>query len=118
MSAGYYSFEECGDAVNPTIAMEVGQTYTFVQADRSNYFHPLGFSYFPDGAHDGVDELEPGIGLGSDPSCVDDLTCAAPMYFLNGEYLGNYSNIEEVAPLSLGAEDFGLDAYEPLFFRE
>jgi hypothetical protein len=31
---GYFSFEECGDMVNPTIGMEVGETYTFVQADR------------------------------------------------------------------------------------
>ncbi|CAB9517399.1 expressed unknown protein [Seminavis robusta] len=114
---GYYAFEECGDVVNPTIGMEVGETYTFVQADRSNYFHPMGFSYFPDGAHDGVDELEPGIGLGSDASCAETLSCPAPMYFLNDDYLGNYSNIEEVLPVSTGAEDFGLDAYEPLFFH-
>jgi hypothetical protein len=40
------------------------------------------------------------------------------MYFLNGDYLGNYSNIEAVAPMSTGVADFGLDAYEPLFFRE
>ena len=37
---GYYVFEECGlDVLNPTIAMEVGETYTFVQEHRSNYFH-------------------------------------------------------------------------------
>ena len=37
---GYYVFEECGlDVMNPTIAMEVGETYTFIQKDRSNYFH-------------------------------------------------------------------------------
>jgi hypothetical protein len=85
---------------------------------RSNYYHPLGFAYFPDGAHDGVDELEPGIGLGTDMACVKSLTCPAPMYFLNGNFLGNYSNIAEVAPVSTGAADFGLDAYEPLFFRK
>ena len=33
---GYYQFEECGDAVNPTLALEVGKTYRFSQADRSN----------------------------------------------------------------------------------
>ena len=37
---GYYIFEECGLTVmNPTIAMEVGETYTFIQKDRTNYFH-------------------------------------------------------------------------------
>ena len=62
-------FEECGEVINPTIVMEMGETYTFIQRDRSNYFHPLGFSYFADGAHDGKEELEPGVGLGSDRSC-------------------------------------------------
>jgi hypothetical protein len=28
---GYFTFEECGDEVNPTIGMEVGVTYTFLQ---------------------------------------------------------------------------------------
>ena len=37
---GYYVFEECGlDVMNPTIAMELGETYTFIQKDRTNYFH-------------------------------------------------------------------------------
>lgn len=37
---GYYVFEECGlDVKNPTIAMELGETYTFVQSDRTNYYH-------------------------------------------------------------------------------
>ncbi len=33
---GYYQFEECGDDVNPTLGMELGKTYKFVQKDRSN----------------------------------------------------------------------------------
>lgn len=33
---GYYHFEECGDAVNPTLGVEVGKTYQFIQKDRSN----------------------------------------------------------------------------------
>ena len=37
---GYFVFEECGlDVFNPTIAMEVGETYTFVQKHRSNFYH-------------------------------------------------------------------------------
>jgi hypothetical protein len=90
---GYFSFEECGDVVNPTIVLELGETYTFIQRHRSNYYHPMGFAYFPDGAHDDKEELEPGVGLGHDPSCATDKTCPAPMYFLNGEYLGEFSNI-------------------------
>ena len=33
---GYYQFKECGDVTNPTLGMEVGKTYVFDQADRSN----------------------------------------------------------------------------------
>jgi hypothetical protein len=29
--------------------------------DITNYYHPLGLAYYPDGAHDDVDELEPGV---------------------------------------------------------
>lgn len=36
----------------------------FDQLDSTNWFHPLGFAYFPDGAHEGVEELEEGIGNG------------------------------------------------------
>ena len=36
----------------------------FDQLDSSNWYHPLGFAYYPDGAHDGVDELEEGVGNG------------------------------------------------------
>jgi hypothetical protein len=37
---GYFVIEECGmDKLNPTLAMEVGETYTFVQKNRTNYFH-------------------------------------------------------------------------------
>mmetsp|Transcript_7741 Transcript_7741/g.22749 ORF Transcript_7741/g.22749 Transcript_7741/m.22749 type:complete len:451 (-) Transcript_7741:277-1629(-) len=115
---GYYQFEECNGAINPTLGMEVGKTYRFVQADRSNYYHPLGFAYFPDGAHADVDELEPGIiPPGSSSVCGDDMSCPAPMYFEDGKYLGEYSNDASVAPVSSDAENFGLDDYEPKFFH-
>ena len=41
--------------------VEKGVTYRFVQSDETNYYHPLGLAYYPDGAHDDVDELEPGV---------------------------------------------------------
>ncbi|CAN0269391.1 unnamed protein product, partial [Hapterophycus canaliculatus] len=63
-----------------------GQTYVFDQQEASNWYHPLGFAYYPDGAHEGVDELEEGIGN-------DD----APVYVINGEVSD-------------------LDTYEPQFF--
>ena len=95
--------------------MNVGETYTFLQNDVTNFYHAIGFAYFPDGAHDDVDELEPGISQGTS-GCDTDMTCPAPMYFVGGEYAGVYSNIEEMTPVTTNEDDFGLDAYEPLFF--
>jgi len=114
---GYFTFEECGDAPNPTLGLELGVTYTFDQTEISNYMHPLGFSYFADGAHDDQDELEPGIAPpGSDSSCDESASCAAPMYEVAGEYVGEYSNNAKIANITTGNENFGLDDYEPLFF--
>ena len=110
---GYYKFDECGDTPMPVLAMERGVTYTFGQSDASNWYHPLGFAYYPDGAHKDVDELEPGISQ-SGSTCVGDNTCQAPMYYKNGAYVGgDYDNVA-----GAGGEDFGLDAYEPEFFFE
>jgi hypothetical protein len=91
------------------------------QADRSNYFHPLGFAYYADGAHDDKDELEPGIvPPGSASECGGDDSCPAPMYYENGVYLGKYSNLPTPNDISQNEEleddDFGLDHYEPKFF--
>ena len=33
---GYYQFEECGDATNPVLGLEVSKTYEFIQKDLSN----------------------------------------------------------------------------------
>jgi hypothetical protein len=87
------------------------------QSNVFNYFHPMGFAYFPDGAHDDKIELEPSIAPpGTNSPCAETLTCDAPMYFRNGTYLGTYSNIPEVLDITQGEEDFGLDDYERRFF--
>ena len=113
-----FTFDECPNQTSPTIGMRLGETYTFNQAHRTNYFHPIGFAYYADGAHDDVDELEPGITPpGSSTACADALSCPAPMYFRNGTYLGTYSNIPDVANVTTEEDNFGLDDYEPLFFR-
>lgn len=73
---GYFTFDECPDLISPTIGMKIGETYTFSQAHRSNYYHPIGFAYFADGAHDDVDELEPGIApYGTSSDCAQTLSC-------------------------------------------
>jgi hypothetical protein len=158
---GYYVLEECGDVLNPTIAMEVGEVYTFIQKDRTNYLHrksvcfelvelvvvfsrdsewiesgcllsfllwfvlfflspvvvtAIGIAYSPYGDEDLKVEVQPGTSKGRQ-GCITNHTCPAPMYFLNDEYLGKYSNIEEIKPITTGEDDFGLNAYEPLFLR-
>eukprot|EP00551_Chaetoceros_affinis_P013895 CAMPEP_0203711904 /NCGR_PEP_ID=MMETSP0091-20130426/69760_1 /ASSEMBLY_ACC=CAM_ASM_001089 /TAXON_ID=426623 /ORGANISM="Chaetoceros affinis, Strain CCMP159" /LENGTH=303 /DNA_ID=CAMNT_0050589857 /DNA_START=244 /DNA_END=1156 /DNA_ORIENTATION=- len=102
----------------PTLGIEKGVTYVFDQGDESNYYHPLGLAYYPDGAHDDVDELEPVIvPPGSSSDCEADAMCPAPMYRKGNQYLGAYSNNEAIAPLQ-GSDNFGLDDYEPEFFLD
>lgn len=114
---GYWTFAECGDTVQPMLAMEQNVEYTFDQSDETNWYHPLGFAYFADGAHKDVDELEPGITQSSDTCADSDDTpsCQAPMYYNSGSYLGGtYVGSASTAYTNDG--DFGLDNYEPRFF--
>jgi hypothetical protein len=102
---------------NPTLGLEVNVTHHFLQKHHLNYYHPLGFAYFPDGDHDDKEELEPGIPPPlSDIDCASSLTCPAPIYMLNEKRLGNYSNDPTVAARSSDEVGFGLDLYEPMFF--
>ncbi|KAL3922055.1 MAG: hypothetical protein SGILL_002409 [Bacillariaceae sp.] len=112
---GSYTLEECPGLWNPTIAMEVGETYTFIQKDRTNYYHPVGIAYSPYGDEDVKTEAEPGISMGTSQDCTMTKTCPAPMYYMNDEYLGKYSNLP--GNMTAFEEDFGLDIYEPLFMR-
>jgi len=113
---GYFIVEGC-DGVNPTLHLEVGRTYLFDQSDVSNWYHLIGFSYEADGAHAGVDELEPGVAPGNS-NCADTLSCPAPMYWMNGTYTGVYSNTPGLVSVPEPAsDDFGLDVVEPLFFH-
>jgi hypothetical protein len=103
--------------VNPTLFLTVGRTYQFDQSDITNWYHLLGFAYGADGAHVPVDELEPGIPPGNS-TCDETLSCPAPMYFMDGEYQGVYSNIPDLVPIPTNAsDDFGLGVLEPLFFH-
>jgi len=113
---GYFEFEGC-TGVNPVLHLTVGKVYHFNQQDSSNWYHLVGFAYEPDGAHVPVDELEPSITPpGSISECKLTNSCPAPMYLKNGVYQGTYSNIAGILAVTEGADDFGLDAVEPLFF--
>jgi hypothetical protein len=118
----------CGEIMDDTMS-QLTRWLLPSQADRSNYYHPLGFAYFADGAHDDKNELEPSIvPPGSESKCDGDDSCPAPMYYENGVYLGKYSNLpifddgNSTIPIEisqneeLAGDDFGLDHYEPKFF--
>ncbi|KAL3809732.1 hypothetical protein ACHAXA_003882 [Cyclostephanos tholiformis] len=56
---GAWYFEECGkDNLYPVIGVEIGASTVFVQEDITNWYHPLGFAYFVDGAHVDKPEVE------------------------------------------------------------
>lgn len=84
------------DGPSPDLTVKIGQTITFDQTDVSNWYHPVGFAYAPDGAHGddwGADENPEVEG-------ADQLT-----YKINGEV----TTCEDVGTT-------GLDCYEPEFF--
>jgi len=117
---GYYKFQGCA-GINPTLHLKVGKKYIFDQSDQSNWYHLVGFAYEADGAHVPTPELEPGIPPpGTSSTCADDMSCPAPMYWRDGKYTGEYSNVESTAlglTKTTGKDDFGLDAVEPEFFH-
>merc|ERR1740117_1289553 len=93
--SGYY--EIAGQTgPSPDIEVRIGQTYVFDQRDASNWYHPVGFAYYPDGAHGATwggaerDEVE---GLGELLYKIDGAPTTCP-----------------------DAGDTGLDCYEPEFF--
>jgi uncharacterized protein (DUF305 family)/plastocyanin len=93
--SGYYEFDGKSGS-SPDIVVQIGKTYVFDQRDPSNWFHPLGFAYYPDGAHGFTwggaerDEVEK-----------------------KGELL---YKIDGAATTCEKAGDTGLDCYEPEFF--
>jgi uncharacterized protein (DUF305 family) len=102
---GRYEIEGC-DGVSPTLILATGVEYTFNQNKISNWFHPLGFAYYPDGALVDATELEPNtVKEGNDDTCVATETCDSPHYYIGDDYLGGPS----------GDGGFGLDLYEPQF---
>ena len=124
-STGYYRFKGCGPTVKPAIKMVAGKTYKFDQTHVSNWMHPLGFAYYPDGAHEDVDELELEVEppSGGSAGCAATSTCDSPKYYggKDGEsYLGGTADTVLTGATHgyfAGVTDggFGLDTYEPQF---
>lgn len=99
---GAYEIEGC-EGVNPELHLEAGMTYTFVQQDASNWYHPVGFSYIAGGAHT---ECKDGDGgLGECPELGGEEPSTTIQYYVDG------------VAVTDDESGFGLDAYEPLFFN-
>ena len=47
---GYYNIAGHTGS-SPDIFVTIDKTYTFDQSDHTNWYHPVGFAYQPDGAH-------------------------------------------------------------------
>mmetsp|Transcript_21096 Transcript_21096/g.37823 ORF Transcript_21096/g.37823 Transcript_21096/m.37823 type:complete len:492 (+) Transcript_21096:151-1626(+) len=107
---GYFMFEGCEHlGYQPTLGMRQNVLHVFDQTNTTNWYHPLGFAYGPDGVYGDNVELEravPAIG-NPDSDCADTYSCDCPQYKLNGENLVT----DETDP-----EDFGLDEYEGFWF--
>jgi hypothetical protein len=114
---GLYQFRECGNQTNPTIGIEIGETYTFIQKHVSNYYHPIRFAYYADGTRKSVDLLDPGYTPTSGNVCPHFGNCTAPIYLQERKHLGRYNNIPELGQLTLDEDDTGLHAYEQKFFH-
>eukprot|EP00971_Amphidinium_carterae_P226176 4486418-Amphidinium_carterae.1 len=96
---GYYTVEGF-DGVLPNLTLQLGQTYILDQSHVSNWMHPIGLAFQPDGAHD---VLYPG-GEGA-PELADGHNTTGYSYLYFIKYPGD-SDFTEVT----------LDDYEPLFF--
>jgi enamine deaminase RidA (YjgF/YER057c/UK114 family) len=93
---------------SPVLVLTPGVTYTFTQSDPTNWFHPLGFAYAPDGAHFDRPELEfpnPVACADAAFACDPGVAQQAPLYSIDGVSTGFTA--------SWLAD--GLDSYESAF---
>jgi hypothetical protein len=102
---GLYTIENC-EGASPTLHLNKYYTYNFDQSDATNWYHPVGFSYEPGGAHN--DCTAAGASMGkfteTEGECPE-LGVEALQYYMDG------------MPQTADESGFGLDAIEPLFFH-
>jgi len=100
---GYFRVQGC-DGVNPTLGIEYNVTYIFDQSNATNWYHPIGLAYGPDGVYGNNVELGK-----EDSNPVTNIDCApncdSPEYMSDGEPM-----CKEDCDVN-----FGLDDYEPAF---
>jgi len=112
---GEFEVEGCS-GTSPVLAFKKGETYTLVQHDITNWMHPLGLAYYPDGAH-GFQQFEevPELEYPTPDTCDEEqFSCnpgpgvkQAPLYGIDDTY-------ETFDDWNNGVTG-GLDVYEPAF---
>eukprot|EP00092_Neocalanus_flemingeri_P008162 GFUD01008802.1.p1 GENE.GFUD01008802.1~~GFUD01008802.1.p1 ORF type:complete len:391 (-),score=82.88 GFUD01008802.1:147-1319(-) len=112
---GEFQVDGC-NCNSPVLAVKRGETYTLVQDNITNWMHPLGLAYYPDGAHGfqlfaEVPELEyptPQVCDQVQFSCnPGENVKQAPLYGIDG--------IHETYEDWNNGLTSGLDVYEPAF---
>eukprot|EP00092_Neocalanus_flemingeri_P012410 GFUD01013378.1.p1 GENE.GFUD01013378.1~~GFUD01013378.1.p1 ORF type:complete len:390 (-),score=85.04 GFUD01013378.1:12-1181(-) len=112
---GEFQVDGC-NGNSPVLAVKRGETYTLVQDNITNWMHPLGLAYYPDGAH-GFQQFEevPELEYPTPEDCnQEQFKCnpggnvkQAPLYGIDGVY-------ETFDDWNNGVTG-GLDVYEPAF---
>jgi hypothetical protein len=91
--------------VQPKLALDLNTEYWLIQKDDSNWMHPLGLAYQPDGAHDVKYPGSKGQGA---PEVTDSANTADTPGYEYTYYIKK--------PGASNFEAKTLDDYEPLFF--
>jgi len=112
---GEFQVSGCNGS-SPVLGVRRGVTYTFVQHHNTNWMHPLGLAYYPDGAH-GYQQLQevPELEHPTPTTCNQvqfncnpgDGVKQAPLYGIDEVY-------ETFEDWNNGVTS-GLDVYEPAF---
>lgn len=112
---GEYQVAGC-EGTSPTLLLTRGVEYTLLQEAPTNWMHPLGLAYYPDGAHGFLEYAEvPELEHPTPDTCDEEqFLCnpgpgvvQAPLYGIDGVF-------ETFSDWNNGSSG-GLDVYEPSF---
>ena len=112
---GEFQVEGC-EGTSPALDMVRGVTYTLVQNHITNWMHPLGLAYYPDGAH-GFQEFEevPELEYPTPDDCnLEQFLCNPGEDVKQAPLYGIDDNFETFEDWNNGVVS-GLDVYEPAF---
>eukprot|EP01052_Picozoa_sp_SAG31_P004229 SAG31_NODE_173_length_21354_cov_16.826112_22_plen_664_part_00 len=126
---GYYQVANYDSTGAPDLEVEIGTTYTFDQTDETNWYHPIGFAYYPDGAHGGRTELMDDAGCeafcateagaGCTEGCSEcDSGCdssGAVSYQIDDGWTGTWAEVGLASNTGTNTTIF-VPGYEPEFF--